>query len=343
MKTDFDVIVVGGGPAGLYASTVLQKGIPTQNKSEELRVGLFDQGNLGGLAKFGYITFSKRWSFSGSKIISALYKEIVEAGVNIHDNTPITSVKYDEINDVVNVSSNDNVFTSKYVIITSGIFPNPEAMVHKNILLGLHTPEKMLKDIKRKDWKSVLIYGSDNNAINQLKQNLASLDKSIEYGTKLQNIHVESNYWEQGKHKLPGIDKSTFEKWDGLLIDYNAYKVINGTTSLIELDKAVETEQGYILTNHFGKTNCERIYAAGNVTNVISGVLIALSSALTAALTVGRLFNDRVISEPTGRFPWFPREFSWEESWLPYLEDHEELTSFSNTGEYKKRKASTLK
>lgn len=87
---------------------------------------------------------------------------------------------------------------------------------------------------------------------------------------------------------------------------------------------------GYIHTTPFGQTSCQYIYAAGNVTNVISGVLTAISSALVASLSVGRLLNATTIADPSGRFPWFPREVNWEDSWLPTLQN-EDVFNYWNT------------
>ncbi|MGS3829228.1 hypothetical protein ACEUXC_08250, partial [Staphylococcus pseudintermedius] len=50
-----------------------------------------------------------------------------------------------------------------------------------------------------------------------------------------------------------------------------------------------------------------------------TGIPICLSTAQIASLDIGRKINKVIISEPTGRFPWFPREADWNNSWLNIL------------------------
>ena len=47
---------------------------------------------------------------------------------------------------------------------------------------------------------------------------------------------------------------------------------------------------------------------------------MAITSALVTSLKVGRKISKYTIAEPSGRFPWFPRENNWNDSWLKWYE-----------------------
>ncbi|TDM03769.1 hypothetical protein [Macrococcus carouselicus] len=81
----FDVVIIGAGPAGLYSSIVLKRGIPTQSLEEkEISVCILEKGHIGGLSRYAHIQISKSWSFSGSNLANTLYQECKQLNVNIY-------------------------------------------------------------------------------------------------------------------------------------------------------------------------------------------------------------------------------------------------------------------
>ncbi|EGQ3421720.1 hypothetical protein G0U11_002367 [Staphylococcus pseudintermedius] len=66
---NYDVIIIGAGPAGIYSSIILKRGIPTQNVEENISVGIIEKGLIGGFTRYAHIQISKQWSFSGSNLI----------------------------------------------------------------------------------------------------------------------------------------------------------------------------------------------------------------------------------------------------------------------------------
>ncbi|MCT7692867.1 MAG: hypothetical protein N4R96_03645 [Lactobacillus iners] len=53
----------------------------------------------------------------------------------------------------------------------------------------------------------------------------------------------------------------------------------------------------------------------------ISGVPEAIYSSQITGFYVGHLLEKTTIADPSGRFPFFPRENNWKESYQHELED----------------------
>lgn len=326
-KNEYDMLILGGGPAGLYSGIVLKRGLPTQSVAEALDVAVLERYFIGGLARFGYITFSKRWSFSGTKMVQALRKECEEIGVELYNETRVTAIVPQA--EHVSVHATRGEYRATYVLIATGIFPAPEPITHKKIVPGLGTARHVLQDTAKKDWNKVLLYGSEALSLRHLAEELKAVRAFEVIDTLVSTEHDALKVAEEAIRlhgeptrlvdRLPGLTESLLEEWDGAIVDYNAYRVQNGSSTAISMPD-VSTKNGYIPTNAFGRTTSERFFAAGNVCTTTSGILPALSSALTASLTIGRLLCPTTRSEPSGRFPWFPREVTWEASWLPFLE-----------------------
>ncbi|WP_449354601.1 FAD-dependent oxidoreductase [Virgibacillus natechei] len=326
MKIDYDVAIVGGGPAGLYSSIVLQRGIPTQSTSENMKIGVFDAGPIGGLANHAFIQISKKWAFSGTNVRKSFVEEANEINIHLEENIHIEKVETSsEDRNILVLHSKNRKFTAKYVILAIGIVNNPFVLRDLKVIIGLHTPQHMLEEIEMKNMKNIILYGP-------YKQSLIQLKNYFEENGHLNHISINKVNREQSGN-LPGIGEEEYNQFDGIVLDYNSYKVINGATQFIELE-GVHYEKGFILTDEFGKTHNDRIYAAGTVSELTTGILISLSSAIITSLSVGRKLRKELISEPSGRFPWFPREDDWEESWLPYLE---RLGVKSNDGSIKRK------
>ncbi|NCG69206.1 hypothetical protein GWJ21_15240 [Bacillus coagulans] len=312
---DFDVVIVGAGPAGLYSSIVLQRGIPTQADSEKFKICILEKGMIGGLTKYAFIQISKKWAFSGPSVIAAFLEETKLLNIQINEGEEVKSIKPINKEGYLEIVTDKNTYISKYVIIASGIVTYPDAMLSKKVTIGLHTPIHMAEEAKGHGWKKLIVYGNNDNSLINLK---GALDKLEIFEDVLVYNHEKNQQEKQEMVEGLLISKALFDLYDGVIIDYNSYKVQNGSVNKIDIPNLV-TQNGFILTDAFGKTNISNIYAAGTVSNIITGIPISLSSAQITALSVGRNLRKELISEPSGRFPWFPREVNWEESWLPYL------------------------
>lgn len=310
----FDVIIIGAGPSGLYSSIVLKRGIPTQSIEEkDISVCVLEKGNIGGLTRYAHIQICKSWSFSGSNLVSTLYKECKQLNVNIQCEQVVKKIIKKE--KFFEVYTNKNLIKSKFVILANGIMSVPESLSDKRVIIGLHNADQMIKDIKAKKWKKIILYGNYIDSLEKLKEELLNYSCLDEV-----NIIIEPlGTYKSGYAKLY-VDEKYMKIYDGIVIDYNSYKVINGSTSKIEIP-GLKKDLGFTYTDAFCETNINNLYAVGTTSNIITGIPISISTAQIAAIDIGRKLKKNIISEPTGRFPWYPREDNWDESWLKILKN----------------------
>jgi thioredoxin reductase len=319
--TNADVVIVGAGTAGLYAGLVLKRGIPTDAPTS-LRVLVLDRAAAGGLARFGYITFSKRWAFPGSRVITALREEVESIGVEIQRNSRVVAIRPSET--CVTIDTLHGSIDAKYVIVATGIVPAPEAITHNKVLIGLGDEARMKWDLSHKGWQKVILYGNNLASLEALASTLEHIvdstticcatDDHLQAAVRLATASGAEPA--DLAERLPGLSAELVSTHDGVMLDYNSYKAWNGSTGSIAMPD-VATDHGYIRVNPLGRTTSPRVYAAGNVCTPASGVLPAMSSALTAALAVGQELAQS--SSDRDRFPWFPRLASFEDSWLVEL------------------------
>lgn len=115
-----------------------------------------------------------------------------------------------------------------------------------------------------------------------------------------------------------GIPENILGKYDGLVFDYGSYKITNGTTSFLKKVN-LKMLNGYLITNQFGESSLKGLYAAGSVTTPVSGVPFAISSGQVVGFDIGRQLRKASKADPSGRFPYYPREQYWDESWQKKL------------------------
>lgn len=183
------------------------------------------------------------------------------------------------------------------------ILENPQ-----KVNVGLHTPEEMIREFKNDyNWNSITVVGNHQQSISDLRDALGT-------GNNFQFVNsflLKDCFTTNSQF---GIPDNIYKKSDGIVFDYNSYKLKNGTTSFLN-GLGLNTINGYLVTNKFGETNITNLYAAGTVTTPMSGVPAAISSAQVVAFDAGRKIKLTTLADPSGRFPFFPREKYWEESW----------------------------
>ncbi len=304
----YDVIIIGAGPSGLYSGLIIQTATPVQSIPEDFSVKIIEAANCpGGLTKYGFIQISKKWAFHGKNLVGALYQECLDAGVSFNFNEKVLSI---EENDIFTVKTNKAIYYAKYVIVATGIMTYPDVMLNPGKTnIGLHTPNEMAREfVENYGWKTILVVGNHTKSINSLRSQLAQyFDKADAFTISNKDYSHDSDY-------INGVPSKLYGEYDGIVYDYNSYKLKNGTTDFLKT-LPLNFINGYISSDEFGETSIANLFVVGTVTTPTSGVMAAIYSAQIAAFAIGRRLCKTTKSDASGRFPFFPREKFWADSY----------------------------
>lgn len=264
-----DVIVIGGGPAGVSASVYL--------KRYDLNVIVINSGFIGGAVTTtnvvdNYPGFS---SVSGFEL-SNKFKEQLD-----HLEIPIIKEK------VIKVSKNDNIFTvecnentyySKYVLVTSGRVHNKLGLPNEDKFIGNGISFCSTCDAPLTKDKNVIVVGGGNSAFEEVVF-LSKFAKNIKI--LVRNEIKADKYLIEKVSKLPNVEVLLHEEVTEIIGDEYIEKIRSnknlydasymfvfiGLTPKIDFlnDLNIETKYNHIVVNEKMETSVEGIYAAGDV------------------------------------------------------------------------------
>ncbi len=291
----YDIIVIGGGPAGLTAALYACRA----NKS----VLLLEKETFG-----GQITFSPKVenipgfiSLTGNEFAEKLVEQVLEQGADV-ESAEVTEIKDGEIKTVV---TEDEEYQSKAVIIASGA---------KHRLLGLTNEENLIGEgisfcavcdgAFYKD-KTVAVVGGGNSALQEAIL-LSDLAKKVYVIQNLDFLTGEKKLCDQlesknnveiilgtvldsykGETELEGVSvknvasgEITDIALEGLFLAVGLVPQNEAFVNVINLD-----ERGYASADETCVTNTKGIFAAGDCrTKRIRQVTTAAADGAVAAL-----------------------------------------------------------
>lgn len=310
----YDVFIIGAGVSGIYTSIILKKGTPMQVPSEPISVAVAEATKIGGLTQYAFIQITKRWAFSGGTLINTLFSEAHKAGVDFLEDSGVIEIR--KLSDgSFKIITTNCVFIAKYVVVATGIMTFPNILDNsQKYTIGLHTPEEMIKEIENDfGWRRVLVVGNYESSVKRLKDDIKISSKF----DMVDNYIVDSSV--DFRSNNYGLPQNLIDTYDGILFDYNSYKLQNGTTNFLR-ELGILQENGFINTNDFGESRVSGLFAVGSVTMPISGVPEAIYSGQITGLYIGHLLERTTIADPSGRFPFLPREDNWQYSYQHKLE-----------------------
>lgn len=293
MQKLYDVIIVGGGPAGLNAAVVLGRC--------HRKVLLFDTGQPRNLHSEGMHNYLTRDHILPTAFLKLAHDEIKKYGVEFRY-IQITKANKND-NGIFIVTDRKNItYHSKKLLIATGLTDNIPAIdgfkesygktVHhcpycdgwevSGKKIGIYAKEKNGFDlaVSLKTWSpSVTLYtdGANNLKPAQIKS------------LKKYNIEVETKSFKKLQHKKGRLQKIIFT--NDASKDCDAIFFVNGFQQQIDLAKNIGcrmSDKGVVLTNKSQGTNIDGLFVAGDASKDMHFVVVAAAEGAKAGVTINK-------------------------------------------------------
>lgn len=295
-KAPYDVLVVGGGPAGASAAIyAARKGIRTGIVAERLGGQVNDTLGIENFISVNYI--------EGPQLVAKLEEQVKEYGIDVMKLQRATRL---DKNDLIEVElENGAVLKSKTVILSTGArwrnmgVPGETEFKNKGVAYCPHCDGPLFAG------KDVAVVGGGNSGI-EAAIDLAGIVKHVtvlEFAPELKadavlqdrlyslpNVTVLKNVQTKeitGTDKVDGIsyiDRATEEthhiELQGVFVQIGLVPNTDWLGDMVE-----RTRVGEIVVDSHGATNVPGVFAAGDCTNsAYKQIIISMGSGATAAL-----------------------------------------------------------
>ena len=289
----YDVIIVGGGPAGLNAAVVLGR---CQRK-----VLLFDTGKQRNKHSHGIHNYLTRDGILPGYMISLAQKEIKKYGVSFLKKEIVNAAK--QKTGIFLVKDNNGTsYYAKKLLITTGLTdklpslngikrfygksvfhcPYCDAWEVRNKKIGVYAKNKNGFELalSLRTWSKTIIYFTDGKKYLSLKE----LDILKQYKIPVITDAIEKLKGSGGILKTIVMKNNRQYPCDALLF-------INGyaqQSHLVEQLGCNMSKKKMIITNKFQQTNVSGIYVAGDADKDVHFVVIAAAEGAKAAIIINK-------------------------------------------------------
>ena len=295
----YDLIVIGGGPAGISASIYLAR--------KGLKVALVTE-NIGGQVKetLGIENMISVSETSGKKLTGDMHSHLNDYNIQVKEHFKVNEIKKGTFKTVV-LSSGEKIKTKTIVVATGARWrelgvPGEKENLGNGVAYCPHCDGPFFKG------KDVAVVGGGNSGIEaaidlsgivnkvsvlEFMPDLKADNILIEKAVSKDNISIYKNAQvklissENGKvNGLNYIDRNTSKektiKLDGIFVQIGLIPNSQFLNGVVDLNK-----HGEIIVNENGETSEKGIFACGDVTTVpYKQIIISMGEGAKTALSV---------------------------------------------------------
>ncbi len=302
---DYDVVVIGGGPAGLTSAMYAER--------SGLKSIVLEKANVGGQIAItpiveNYPGFAK---IAGKMLVDMMAKQTMEYSALLQG---VGANEIKEKNGGFEVSTGIGIYNARALIIATGADSRKLNVPGENRLAGRGVSYCATCDgYIFKDGKNVIVAGGGNSALTDAlyldslgahvtivhRRDAFRAEERLQQSVNQRKIPVLWNSTIKEIHGKSVVEKVTIEdtktgkksevKTQGIFVAIG-YEPNNEVAKKLGLEL---DEDGYIKVDDHMRTSMPLVYAAGDITGGVKQIVTAVSQGAIAALTV---FED--ISSP---------------------------------------------
>lgn len=294
---DYDILVIGGGPAGLTAALYAER--------SGLKSIVFEKANVGGQIAITPVVenYPGFVSIAGMTLVDLMAKQTMEYAL-VHQGTSVNDIKKKD--GFFEVHTGRGIYNAKAIIIATGADSKRLNAEGEERLAGRGVSYCATCDgYLFKDGRNVLVVGGGNSALTDAlyldslgahvtivhRRNEFRAEERLQQSVFQRNISVLWNSEVKeitGKKVVEKVKLQDNKTGDVKDLKFDAVFIAIGYEPNNEIAKKLGLkmdDDGYIKVDEKMRTSVPLVYAAGDITGSIKQIVTAVSQGAIAALT----------------------------------------------------------